>query len=62
MLILSRRCGERIICGKDGDFIITINDICGNSAKIGIDAPKNIPIFREEIYNRIQQEKKDGNK
>jgi carbon storage regulator len=56
MLILTRRIGETLKIGDDVD--ITILGIKGNQARIGIDAPKDTPIHREEIYERIQIEKR----
>jgi carbon storage regulator len=56
MLILTRRIGETLKIGDDVD--ITILGVKGNQARIGIDAPKDTPIHREEIYERIQIEKR----
>lgn len=47
MLILSRRCGERIFIGSD--IIITIRAIDRNKVRVGIEAPRNIPVYREEL-------------
>lgn len=55
MLVLTRSVGERLIIG-DGDIKLTILDVRGNQVRIGIDAPKNIAVHREEIYLRIQKE------
>ena len=57
MQILTRKTGDAI---KIGDNIeIAILDIVGNQAKIGIDTPMEIEVHREEVYERIQQEKND---
>ncbi len=54
MLILTRKLGERIIIG---DYIVvTLLEIKGAQAKIGIEAPKNITVHRHEIYERIKEE------
>lgn len=57
MLILTRRVGETIVIGDD--VIITVLGIKGNQVRIGINAPKDVSVHREEIYQRIQNEKKE---
>jgi carbon storage regulator len=52
MLVLTRKLGESIIIGDD--IVITVLDVKGNSARLGIAAPANISVHREEIYNRIK--------
>jgi carbon storage regulator len=55
MLILTRRIGETLKIGDDVD--ITVFGIKGQQVRIGIDAPKDVQVHREEIYERIQIEK-----
>jgi carbon storage regulator len=55
MLILTRRVGEKLIIGDD--VTITIMSIKGNQIRIGIDAPREIEIHREEVYERILEER-----
>ncbi len=57
MLILTRRIGEKVVIGENEDISFTILDIRGGQVRIGINAPKNIPIHREEIAQRIINEK-----
>ena len=58
MLILNRRVGENIVIGDD--ITVTVLGVSRNQIKIGVKAPKNISVHREEIYTRIQSEKKQA--
>lgn len=55
MLILSRRSSESIIVGDN--ITLTVLNVSGNQVRIGINAPKDVSIHREEIYKRINQPK-----
>lgn len=54
MLVLTRKRDESIIIGDD--IKITIVDVRGDQVKVGIDAPRSIPVHREEVYKEIQAE------
>lgn len=56
MLILTRRVGETLIIG-DKVIHITVLGVKGCQVRLGVQAPKNVPVHREEIYLRIQAEK-----
>jgi carbon storage regulator len=60
MLILTRHLGEVLII--EDNIKITVLGIKGNQTRLGIEAPKEISVHREEIYQRIQQEKKRTDK
>jgi len=55
MLILTRRIGETLMVGDE--VTITVLGVKGNQVRIGVNAPKDVAVHREEIYQRIQKEK-----
>ncbi|GHC15286.1 carbon storage regulator [Kushneria pakistanensis] len=58
MLILTRRVGETLMVGDE--ITVTVLGVKGNQVRLGVNAPKNVSVHREEIYQRIQQEKSDS--
>lgn len=60
MLILTRRVGETLMVGDE--VTVTVLGVKGNQVRIGVNAPKDVAVHREEIYQRIQNEnaKKDA--
>jgi carbon storage regulator len=58
MLILTRRVGETVMIGND--VTVTILGVKGNQVRVGINAPKNVAVHREEIYERIRREQQGG--
>ena len=55
MLILTRKVGESVLIGDD--ISITVLSVRGNQVKLGVEAPKEVSVHREEIYQRIKQMK-----
>ncbi len=53
MLLLTRRDGESLIIGDD--IKVTVLNVNGNQVKIGIDAPEDVPILREELYCQVNR-------
>lgn len=58
MLILTRRVGEKLVIGDD--VTVTVLGVKGTQVRIGVQAPADVAVHREEIYDRIQVEREDG--
>ncbi len=58
MLILTRRVGETLMIGDE--VTVTVLGVKGNQVRIGVNAPKDVSVHREEIYERIKREKEMG--
>ncbi|MDA7825869.1 carbon storage regulator CsrA [Porticoccaceae bacterium] len=59
MLILTRRVGETLVIGDDVN--VTVLGVRGNQVRLGVNAPKEVAVHREEIYQRIQKENDSEN-
>jgi carbon storage regulator len=55
MLILTRRVGESLMIGND--ITVTVLGVNGNQVRVGVNAPKNVEVHREEVYERVQAER-----
>lgn len=54
MLILTRRVGESVMIGQE--ITVTVLEVKGNQVRLGIAAPKEVPVHREEVYERVHEE------
>jgi carbon storage regulator len=55
MLILTRRIGENVRIGDD--VVVTVLGVKGNQVRLGVEAPKSVPVHREEIFERIKRDR-----
>ena len=58
MLVLTRKIGERIVIGED--IVITVVDFRGDKCRLGIDAPAETPVHRQEVFDARKDEAKKG--
>jgi carbon storage regulator len=58
MLILTRRVGETVVIGED--VTVTVLGVKGNQVRLGVNAPREVTVHREEIYDRIKREESSG--
>jgi carbon storage regulator len=58
MLILTRRVGETVMIGED--VTVTVLGVKGNQVRVGVNAPRDVAVHREEIFERIKREEQDG--
>ena len=57
MLVLSRRVGEKILIGDD--IVVMVTEVRGDKVQLGIDAPKEVSVHRQEVYEAIQAEMRE---
>lgn len=53
MLVLTRKPNEKLLIGTDREIVVTIVEVRGDKVRIGIEAPEEIPILRQEVADRI---------
>lgn len=58
MLVLSRKMGESIVINNE--IRVTVVDICGDKVRLGVEAPREVPVHRNEVYEAIQRENAKG--
>jgi carbon storage regulator len=58
MLILTRRVGETVMIGND--VTVTVLGVKGNQVRVGVNAPRDVAVHREEIFERIKREEEEG--
>jgi len=57
MLILTRRVGETVVIGNDVTVTVTVLGVKGNQVRLGVNAPREVAVHREEIFERIKRER-----
>jgi carbon storage regulator len=56
VLIITRRAGEKIVIGDD--IIVEVMEVVGNTVRLGLAAPRSVPVYREEIWEAVKEENK----
>jgi carbon storage regulator len=59
MLILTRRLNETLMIGNE--ITVTVLGVKGNQVRLGVNAPKSVAVHREEVFDRIENERRNGN-
>ena len=54
MLIITRRAGEKIMLGDD--VVVHVMEVVGNTVRVGVEAPRSLPVYREEIWHQVRAE------
>ena len=54
MLMMTRRAGQKIVLGED--ITIEVVEVAGNTVRLGVDAPRSVPVYREEIWTAVRAE------
>ena len=54
MLIITRRAGEKVMVGDE--VVVHVMEIVGNNVRVGIEAPRSVPVYREEIWHAVRDE------
>jgi len=58
MLVLSRKSGESIVIGND--ITVTVIEFRGDQVRLGIDAPRSVPVYREELYAEVSRQNREA--
>jgi carbon storage regulator len=59
MLVLSRKPGERVVVGNS--VMVTVLEVRGDRVKLGIDAPRQVPVYRDEVHRRMRRQQAESN-
>ena len=59
MLVISRKKNESLVLGADGEIVVTIVEIRGDKARIGIESPRETPVHRKEVHDAIKRSERE---